>query len=152
MDYFNDVPARVASTHCVKCHVAFQRRDNIHVVKIVAGVGKHPRGFGECTYVSDFEEMAHLNCADTTLRDPFIELPRSALAVSKDIQQLQARTPDYICAVCKKRLRREDRIFLTLIVEGVTRDPENNNKAIQCSPEYETVHVNCRDTALTGGG
>lgn len=151
MDYFSDVPARVPPSNCAKCRKALLRMERIHAVKIVAGVGKSPRAFGDCVYVSVYEELAHVRCEDPGLSGPFIELPRSMLVVSQDIQAIPARTPDYVCAVCQKRLQREDRIFLSLIVEGVGRDARTEGKAIQCAAEYEVVHVSCRDPKLLGG-
>lgn len=151
MDSFPEVTPTTGKGFCAKCKLVLKAGDVIHAVKIVAGVGKHPQGWGECVYVSDFEELVHADCADTFLKAPHIEIIRGTLRADKDMQQLRARTPDYMCARCHKRLVREDRIALVLIVEGIGIDPETQARGIQCSPEFESVHIDCRDRTLTGG-
>jgi len=151
VDYFTDVPPRVGQTTCVRCRTHFVRGSRIYAVKIVAGVGKHPRGFGSAVYVSDFEEFSHVKCTDARLNDPFIELARNRLVMTSDIKPIHARVPDHTCALCKKQFRREDRIVMAVIVEGIVRDPDTKNKAVQCSGEYEMAHVDCHDPTLQGG-
>lgn len=152
MDYFADVDPQTPPDKCAKCRKGFARGERIHDVKIVAGIGSHPRGFGQTVYVSDFSEAAHASCLDTNLGDPFVELARSMLIVNKEIEPISARVPDFVCARCKKRLERGDRVYPLVIVEGVGRDPVTQGKAIQCSAEYEMIHLDCRDPKLKGGG
>ncbi len=143
MDYFPNVDPQTPLDQCAKCRKGFVRGERIHVVKIVAGIGAHPRGYGETVYVSDYSESAHGSCIDTDLGNPFID-------VTKEIEPIQARVPDFICARCKKRFQRGDRAFPLVIVEGIGRDPETQGKAVQCSAEYEMIHLDCRDPKLQG--
>jgi hypothetical protein len=71
--------------------------------------------------------------------------------MTSDLETLSARVPDYICARCKSQLTRGDRVVPVVLVEGIGKDPGTSNKAVQCSSEYEMVHVDCRDPQLRGG-
>lgn len=151
MDYFDDVHAQTGPDSCAKCKKQFIREDRVTEIKIVAGVGSNPNARGECLYVSNYEEYAHLGCVNKSEILSRIEIPRSALVVTKDIPPLHARFHDYICNRCKKKFVRGDRVLPVLLVEGMNRDPQTGGKAVQCSGEYEMAHVDCNDTQLTGG-
>lgn len=116
----------------------------------MAGVGPHPRGYGQALYVSEWEEYAHVACDNVALDGPFIDLARSKLKVTTELGSLGARVADYICARCKKQFERGDRVVPAVIVEGMARDPDTGMKGVQCSSEFEMVHYDCRDTRLTG--
>lgn len=151
MDHTRDIPSRTGYETCAKCRKAIARHDRITEVKIVAGVGPHPRAVGSCLYVSEAEEYAHTHCGSVALDAPFINLPRSALKVTTEIAALGARVPDYMCVRCKKRLERGDRVVPAIIVEGIGRDPDTGSKGVQCSEEYEMVHYDCHDPQLSHG-
>ena len=40
--------------------------------------------------------------------------------------------------------------LLAIIVEGLGKDPDTGIKGVQCSPEFEMVHYDCRDPKLGG--
>lgn len=151
MDHFEEVTIRTGPDTCAKCRKELARHDRITEVKLVAGVGPHPSAAGRCLYVSEAEEYAHMECGNTTFSEPFLEVPRSRLLVTTEIESLGARVPDYVCARCKSQLLRGDRVVPVVLVEGIGRDPETLGKAVQCSGEYEMVHLDCRDPQLRGG-
>ena len=150
MSYLQDVPSRTGPDLCAACRKPLARHDRLLEIKIVAGVGPHPSGAGRCLYVSEMEEYAHADCDNRLLDGPFIELSRYKLKMDSDLSLIHARVPDYMCAVCKKEFQRGDRIVPVLIVEGKGMDPDTNTSAVQCSPEYEMVHWDCRDRQMTG--
>jgi hypothetical protein len=151
VDHFEEVTIRTGPDTCAKCRKELARHDRITEVKLVAGVGTHPSAAGRCLYVSEAEEYAHMDCADAPLASPFLDIPRSRLIVTTEIESLGARVPDYICARCKEKLVRGDRVVPVVLVEGIGRDPDTLGKAVQCSHEYEMTHLDCRDPQLKGG-
>jgi hypothetical protein len=150
MDYFYDVPPRTPPTHCAKCRKQFARGDVIIDVKLVSGIGQNPSGVGKCVYLSIYEEFAHFECADPKLERPFLDTARSTLLIDVNQQPVVARAPDFVCARCREKLKREDRIITCALVEGIFPD-ERGIKSVRCSAEFEVVHVDCRDRDLTGG-
>lgn len=150
MDYFDNVAPRTGPDTCAKCRKTLARHDRLTEVKLVAGVGRNPSAAGQCLYVSETEEYAHLYCASPALDGPFIDIPRSVLKMDTDIEELAARVPDYICSRCKKKFVRGDRVVPVILVEGLSRDPSTGGKAVQCSGEYEMAHYDCHDPQLKG--
>lgn len=150
MEYRRDVTVRTGPDTCAKCRGVFARHDRLTEIKIVAGIGPHPRGAGDCLYVSEGEEYAHVQCKNVALDGPFVDLARSALKMDTEVATLGARVPDYMCARCKKRFVRGDRVVPTIIVEGIGKDPDTGAKAVQCAAEYEMVHYDCHDPQLSG--
>ena len=151
MSHLTELPVRTGPDTCARCRKALVRHDRVTEVKIVAGIGPHPNGAGQCLYVGEAEEYAHRHCDNPSLSSPFLELPRSRLIVTTEIAPLKARVPDFVCALCKAKLVRGDRVVPVVLVEGIGRDPETQGKAVQCSGEYEMTHLDCRDPQLTGG-
>lgn len=150
MSHLEDVAVRTGPDTCARCRKTLVRHDRLTEVKLVAGVGPHPRGYGEALYVSEAEEYAHVVCDNRSLDGPFIDLARSLLKVSTEIESISARVPDFMCARCKKRFERSDRVVPAIIVEGIGKDPDTGMKGVQCSPEFEMVHYDCRDPKLGG--
>ena len=152
MDYRQDIPPRIGLDTCAKGRKPLTRHDRVLDLKIVAGIGPHPRGYGECTYISEHSEYAHVACKAAALDAPFIEIPRSRLDMTAEIASLSARVPDYQCVRCKKRFVKGDRIIgPVFIVEGIGIDPETKNKAVQCAGEFEMSHYDCNEPGLSSG-
>jgi hypothetical protein len=150
VDYFDDVAPRTGPNQCAKCRKELHRADRITEVKIVGGVGSNPTGAGRCLYVCETQEYAHAECANPTLTQQLIEIPRSSLIVDTHLGPLKARTPDFMCCRCRKKLERGDRVMPVILVEGIGRDPDTQTKAVMCSSEYEMVHFDCHDPSLGG--
>lgn len=152
---FPDVPARVRPDTCIRCHIVFSVGDRVTQILIVAGIGPHPSGLSRVPFLCDVPEFGHLRCKDRMLQAANTSLilpPRNTLKPTNNSRALRPRVPEYLCALCKKPLEREDRVLAVVPVRGIGIDPDTNQPAAECSDEYEIVHFDCSDPKLTIGG
>lgn len=139
---FPDVPVRTGSDTCVGCRNTFVPGDRQALVKIVAGIGPHPRTGRRVIYLSDDEhsEYAHISCVGAR-RKPVIER----------VSDGAVRDTDTRCGGCDMPFRRGDRVLPVYVVLAVRKDPETNRPAAECAEEHEHYHARCDDPQLVNG-
>lgn len=152
LDIFPDVAIRASLDTCVRCRIQFKRNDKITQIWAVTGIGRHPEDGRKSAYMNEVPEYGHANCKDAADAENIIipPVPRELLSMSLD-KLIRPRFPEYMCSRCKKTLKREDRVLTVTIVQGIDKDPETNFPAAVCSPEFEIVHVDCKDPTLVMG-
>ena len=103
------------------------------IVKIVAGVGPHPRTGRRVIYLSDDDnsERAHVACVGAR-KKPMIERPCDP-------------------GVRDAAYRRGDRVMPVYVVLAVRKDPETGRMSSECAEEHEHYHARCDDPQLVNG-
>jgi hypothetical protein len=139
---FPDVPVRTDTATCAVCRNLFVARDRIVIVKIVAGVGPHPRTGRRVIYLSDDDnsERAHVACVGAR-KKPMIERPCDP----------GVRDTDTRCGGCDAAYRRGDRVMPVYVVLAVRKDPETGRMSSECAEEHEHYHARCDDPQLVNG-
>lgn len=139
---FTDVPVRTDTATCAVCYELFKPKDRGVIVKIVAGLGPHPRTGKRVVYLSDDEnsERAHVDCVNTKKK------PMKVITPAADV-----RDTDTSCGGCGATYRRGDRVLPVFVVVGVSKDPETHRLAAECAEEHEHYHAKCEDPQLVNG-
>lgn len=139
---FPDVPVRTDAATCAVCRVGLAVGDRVVIVKIVAGIGPHPRTGRRVIYLSDDQnsERAHATCVGVR-KKPMIDRPGDPAV----------RDTDTRCGGCDALYRRGDRVLPVFVVVEIAVDPETRRPAAKCAEEHEHYHARCDDPQLVNG-